>query len=114
MAPLRLRAKGGHLSSCPGRGVPPLRHPGPVEPRHPTTPHPQVAAPLNESWPDVVPTLAPRPLEVVATLVWPEGPVEIPTRALRWTSTHVLVAVHDPRLAGRWAVWLPAGDVRRR
>lgn len=86
-----------------------------MDPRHPTGPTPQVVAPLNEDWPPLpVPPHAPQPIDVVARLDWPGGEQHIPTRAVAWTRTHVMVVVGDPRLGGRWALWLRAQDVRRR
>lgn len=42
-----------------------------------------------------------------------DGEVELPGRARRWNQSHVYVSVSDPRVPNM-AVWVRAGDVRRR
>jgi hypothetical protein len=72
---------------------------------------------LNEHWPRGpayrVPP-APAPIDVRARVVWErDGSGWLDGRAVRWTSTAVMVELDDPRL-GPLATWLAPHDVVRR
>jgi hypothetical protein len=71
---------------------------------------------LNAETPVNVPVKPMGSIEVIAHVVWSDGTEEWrPARAIRWTSTHVMVGWRRER-GGRaddlW-VWLKAGDVMR-
>jgi hypothetical protein len=53
------------------------------------------------------------PVPVVATLWWATGTEQLDTLALEWTRTIVRIRITDLRVM-TGAVWIPAGDVRRR
>lgn len=71
--------------------------------------------PLNRIVPDRIPTGATGSYPVIARLVWPDREEGWPAKAIRWTSTAVLVSIQivpdDPR-ATRY-VWLCSDDVKR-
>ena len=72
--------------------------------------------PLNTVTPDRVPTGATSPCPVIARLVWPDREEGWPAKAVRWTSTAVLVSIQivpDDPMATRY-VWLAADDVKRK
>lgn len=53
------------------------------------------------------------PIPVTVTLRWETGDEQLETIALEWTQRAVRVRIADPRVM-TGAIWLPAGDVRRR
>lgn len=71
--------------------------------------------PLNQVVPDRVPNRPTSPCPVIARLVWPDREEGWPARAIRWSSTAVLVSIQivpDDPLGTRY-VWLAADDVKR-
>ena len=72
--------------------------------------------PLNTVTPERVPTGATSPCPVIARLVWPDREEGWPAKAVRWTSTAVLVSIQivpDDPMVTRY-VWLAADDVKRK
>jgi hypothetical protein len=70
----------------------------------------------NADRPERVPVKPMGSIEVIVHVVWSDGTEEWrPARAIRWTSTHVMVGWRrDPRgRAGEEWVWLRAQDVMR-
>jgi len=74
------------------------------------------SGPLNAERPASIPTKPQGRIPVIARLVWADRVDLVPARAIRWTSTHVLVLwtpdEHD--VTHEQSVWIPATDVRRR
>lgn len=54
-----------------------------------------------------------RPVPVTVTLRWDTGDERLDTLAMEWTRALVRVRIADLRVM-TGAVWVPAGDVRRR
>lgn len=70
----------------------------------------------NEEMPEHVPLRPQGDVPVIAHLVWDDREELLPGRAVRWTQSHVMVALVEPGAtpgSRENHVWLRAGDVFR-